>query len=245
MGFPAGGSATLARPASLGEPTLPVCPRAGLDRGVGALASPACSGWERAGRSLCPGTPGCKVGGTRTRAGSTRQQVAGVPGRVRRAGEARLKGNADAQPVPTLHAAPPRPPRPRLSRAGPRLSVRWGEGLTWCPNEALGLCQRRGRSRPGSQWRAAVAKPLCWDGAVGTPRTECAGRPSFGNEMCAMPALLSALILRLPLCYLWRQMPRRTYGEENFKHKRPLLGGNWRSPCLALLQTSFQLTLAD
>jgi hypothetical protein len=132
-------------------------------------------------------------------------------------GKRMLKGNGDgrgeAQPAPTLC---PRPPLAAPEPCRPSACAR-GAGLTVCRAEALGLCQRgggRGPRQPMAGEGESAAKRLClsrrWSSLRGrhtAPRCQRIRAPSFGNEMCAMPALPSVLTLSLPLYYLWPQAP--------------------------------------
>lgn len=61
-----------------------------------------------------------------------------------------------------------------------------------------------GRLRPRAVALFVSPLDLQSRNAHGPWGANASGRCSFGNEMCAMPALLSVLTLGLPLCYLWR-----------------------------------------
>lgn len=124
------------------------------------------------------------------------------------------------------------------------------------PSQGAGLLPaQEGRSRPGSQWRAArAAKRLCLRGDARAPRARrhkapgasVSGRPSFGNEMYAMSALLLALPRLRPLFYLWRRAPRRTYwGGKQLQANSRMTHRRWRPGERGPLYGCLRLTLVD
>lgn len=135
----------------------------------------------------------------------TRQQVAEVPGWVWRAGKAEAEGHLGRSrggaAAPTLRLCP-------APDCGPSVYA-WGrgvEGLT-VPSSvtgALSTDRAGGRLRPGAAALFASPLDLQSRNAHGPRGANASGLRSFGNEMCAMPALLSVLTLGLPLCYLWQ-----------------------------------------
>lgn len=133
---------------------------------------------------------------------------AGAAGQGRRRVKGNRTGHREAPPTRTS-----RPPPPAVASAVPLPPCVGGEGLTLCPAEALGFCQRRRevaarqpmeRSKSESCKAALFAprRPSSPRGMHKASGASAPGRPSCGNEMYAMPALLLALPLLLSLFYL-------------------------------------------
>lgn len=165
-------------------------------------ACPECRAGGQAGSDLQ--SPRMRNGEKRRASWGTRQQVAEVPGWVWRAGKAEAEGHrgrsrGGTAAAPTLRLCP-------APACGPSSYALEVEGLT-VPSSGTGSLPTDSAGRRLRPRAAALfVSPLDLQSrnAHGPWGANASGRCSFGNEMCAMPALLSVLTLGLPLCYLWR-----------------------------------------
>lgn len=166
-------------------------------------------------------------------------------------GEGRPRRARGALPAPTTR------PHPSLSypRAVPAPRVRRDEGLPLRRAEARGLGRRRvaAREEEEEDCKAALLARQRRSSPGGTheaPGASASGHPSFGNEMCAMPALLPAappprpLLLHRSICS--SRPGGSTQGRKRSSRQILHFAETLESrPYLALSQVSFKLTLVD
>lgn len=168
-------------------------------------------------------------------------------------GEGRPRRARGALPAPTTRPHPSR----SYPRAVPAPRVRRDEGLPLRPAEARGLGRRRvaASEEEEEDCKAALLARQRRSSPGGTheaPGASASGHPSFGNEMCAMPALLPAAPPRpharcsCTVLFVAARPGGSTQGRKRSSRQILHFAETLESrPYLALSQVSFKLTLVD